>query len=128
MPLAQIIATVNQGARVITWRAHRDREADMSQEHSTTGPSEFDAFAERLSEFRGSLPRRQQLFLDTLVVTACSARGEVRGYGMVDSFLERVRAYWLDPAQFDPRHEVVRDSDEDRALLTHIRRLAYNDV
>jgi hypothetical protein len=100
----------------------------MSQEPSTTGPGELEAFAERLREFRGTLPRQQQLYLDTVVLTACGARGEVRGYGMVDSFLERVRAYWLDPGQIEPQHELVRDNDENRALLTHIRRLAYNDV
>ena len=86
------------------------------------------AFEERLSEFRTSLPRNQQLLLDALVLTACSARGDVQGSGAVSSVFDRLRAYWLDASQFDPQQELMRETGEERALLDHVRRLAYSDL
>jgi len=59
------------------------------------------------------------------VLTACSAQGAVRGYGMIGELVERLRAYWLDPAQFDPQREIIRKTDKDMALLDYLDRFGY---
>ena len=94
----------------------------MPEGRSSTDSSDSEAFADRLHEFRTTLPPRQQLLLDAVVLTACGAQSDVRGYGMIAGVLERMRAYWLDPAGFNPQEEIMRKSDWNMMLMDFLDR------
>jgi hypothetical protein len=93
----------------------------MSQQRATGATGDAQAFADRLCEFRTTLPAKHQLLLDTVILAACSAQADVRGYALVDEVFENLRSYWLDPAHFDPQTELGPGTDEDRAVLARLR-------
>jgi len=63
--------------------------------------TELTAFIDKLGQFRGTLRKRERQLLDRVVLSACGAVGEVRGYAVAASFLEQLRARWLNLAESD---------------------------
>jgi len=57
--------------------------------------SEMTAFIDKLGQFRGTLRKHERRLLDRVVLGACGAVGEVRGYAAAAACLEQLRGHWL---------------------------------
>jgi hypothetical protein len=72
----------------------------MSQRPQSYDDTQLKDFAQRLRQFRSTLPQSEQQLVDALVLTACSEQGEVHGYGLDRAMLKRLLEYWVEgPAQ-----------------------------